>query len=71
MKVTKEERQETLRKAKIARDAIDEIMGINELADYYGEERKRAFMDVYLALTEVLEFFPEDPACDPIEDEEA
>ncbi len=71
IKVTKEERQETLRKARIARDAINEIMGVDELANYYSVERKLAFMDVFLALTEVLEFFPEDPADDPVEEDEA
>lgn len=69
--VTKEERTETLNKVRNAVNAIDDVIGVKELGAYYSERRKEAFHEVFCALLEVLELFPEDPKDDPVEDEEA
>ena len=71
MKVTKEERRQTLDKVRKAINALDDVVGVKELGEYYNKERKQAFGVVLCALDEVLDLFPEDPADDPIEDEES
>lgn len=73
-KVTKEERQAMLKKCKEAIDVFDDLLDFQEFKEYLTGRNDKADFAMFKTncfLHEILELFPEDPADDHVEEDEA
>lgn len=72
-KVTKDERQAMLKKCEELRKGIDDLLDFQEIKEWITNRNDDADYSMWKTvcfLSEVLELFPDDPADDPIEEEE-